>query len=84
MDADKTARSTTVLTARKNSDPSPVISSAYRDIDRITPSPAHNPAASQATTWVNSEWRFTAALIGTIAIIGTIAVRRRKPGKPWA
>ncbi len=83
LGTNKVARSNTVLTPKQNSASSPIIPSAYRDVDRITPSPALNPAASQ-TTQVNSEWRFIAALLGTMAIIGTIAVRRRKPGKPWA
>jgi hypothetical protein len=83
LDTDKAVRSTTVLTPRQQPASSPIIPSAYRDGDRITPSPALDPAASQTTTRVNSEWRFTAALLGTVAIIGTIAVRRRKPGKPW-
>ncbi|NDP64969.1 hypothetical protein [Polaromonas sp.] len=80
---DKAARSNTVLTPRQNPASSPIISSAYRDQDRTTPGPATDSAASQ-TTHVNSKWRFLAALLGTLGIIGTIAVRRRKPGKPWA
>jgi len=83
LDTNKTARSNTLLTPRRNPASSPMIPSAYRGIDQITPSPAIDPAASQTSTWADSGWRFTAALLGTVAIIGTIAVRRRKPGKPW-
>ena len=83
LGTDKAARTNTVLTPRQNLASSQIIQSAYRDVDRIAPSPALNPTASQ-TTQTNSGWRYTAALLGTLAIIGTIAVRRRKPRKPWA
>lgn len=80
---DKATRSNTVLTPRQNPASSQIIASGYRDVDRIASSPALSSAPSQ-TTQINSGWRYTAAVLGTLAIIGTIAVRRRKPGKPWA
>lgn len=83
LGTDKVARSNTVLTPRQNPASSQIIPSAYRDVDRMAPSPALDPIANQ-TAPLNSGWRYTAALLGTLAIIGTIAVRRRKPGKPWA
>ena len=83
LGTDKAARTNTVLTPRQNLASSQIVQSAYQDVDRIAPSPALNPTASQ-TTQTNSGWRYTAALLGTLAIIGTIAVRRRKPRKPWA
>ncbi|WP_029524316.1 hypothetical protein [Polaromonas glacialis] len=83
LGTDKATRSNTVLTPRQNPASSQIISSGYRDVDRIAPSPEFSSAAGQ-TTQVNSGWRYTAAVLGTLAIIGTIAVRRRKPGKPWA
>ena len=83
LGTDKATRSNTVLTPRQNPAASQIIPSGYRDVDRIAPSPALSSAAGQ-TTQVNSGWRYTAAVLGTLAIIGTIAVRRRKPGKPWA
>jgi len=81
LGTDKVARSNTVLTPRKNPASSQIIPSAYRDVDRTAPSSALNPTA---ITPISSGWRYTAALLGTLGIIGTIAVRRRKPGKPWA
>lgn len=81
LGTDKASRSNTVLTPRQNPASSQIIPSAYRDVNRIAPSPVLNPTA---TTQINSGWRYTAALLGTLGIIGTIAVRRRKPGKPWA
>jgi len=83
LGTDKAARTNTVLTPRQNLASSQIVQSAYRDVDRIAPSPALNPTTSQ-TTHTNSGWRYTSALLGTLAIIGTIAVRRRKPRKPWA
>ena len=83
LGTDKATRTNTVLTPRQNLASSQIIQSAYQDVDRIAPSPALNPTASQ-TTQTNSGWRYTAALLGTLAIIGTIAVRRLKPRKPWA
>ena len=83
LGTDKASRSNTVLTPRQNPASSQIIPSGYRDVDRIAPSPVLSSAAGQSTQ-VNSGWRYTAALLGTLGIIGTIAVRRRKPGKPWA
>ena len=80
LGTDKAFHSNTVLTPTKNSASSQIIPSAYSDVDRIAPNAALNTAA---TTQINSGWRYTAALLGTLGIIGTIAVRRRKPGKPW-
>ena len=83
LGTDKATRTNTVLTPRQSLASSQIIQSAYQDVDRIAPSSALNPTASQ-TTQTNSGWRYTAALLGTLAIIGTIAVRRLKPRKPWA
>lgn len=81
LGTDKASRSNAVLTPGQNPASSQIISSAYRDVDRIASNPALNPTA---TTRINSGWRYAAALLGTLGIIGTIAIRRRKPGKPWA
>ena len=83
LGTDKAARSNAVLTPKENPASSQIIASAYRDVDRMASSTAPDSTASQ-TTPIHSGWRYTAALLGTLAIIGTIAVRRRKPGKPWA
>lgn len=75
-------RSNAVLTSEQNAAPSQTVASAYRDIDRMAPvrtSPPANPAPQE-----DSDWRYTAAMLGTLAIIATIAVRRRKAGTPWA
>ena len=77
LGTDKASRSNTVLSPRQNSASSQIIPSAYQDVNRIAPNPT-------ASTQINSGWRYTAALLGTLGIIGTIAVRRRKSGKPWA
>ena len=79
---DKITRASTVLTSGKNASSNAIISSAYRDSDRIAPNPSVDPALSQRPK-VDSEWRFLASMLGTIAILVTIAIRRRKPGKPW-
>jgi hypothetical protein len=81
LGTEKVVRSNTVLTPQKNAASNQMIPSAYRDVDRMAPSAA--PGAT-AIAPGNSGWRYTAALLGTLGIIGTIAVRRRKPGKPWA
>lgn len=81
LGTDKASRSNTVLTPRQDPASSQIISSDYLDVVRVAPSPAPNPTA---TTQIHSGWRYTAALLGTLGIIGTIAVRRRKPGKPRA
>lgn len=83
LNTDKTARSKTVLTPGSNPASSPIIPSTYRDMDRATPNAALDTATGQ-TPRIDSKWRFIASLLGTMAIIVTIAVRRRKPGKPWA
>jgi hypothetical protein len=83
LGSDKVGKKNTVLTPSQKPASSQMISSAYRDVDRIAPNPSLNSSASQAPE-MNSGWRYTAALLGTLAIIGTIAVRRRQSGKPWA
>ena len=80
---DKITRATTVLTSGKNSPSDLLLPSAYRDSDRIETKPSADPVASQ-TPKIDSEWRFLASMLGTLAILVTIAIRRRKPGKPWA
>ena len=78
----KAAQSNAVLLPEQIPAPSPMVASAYRDVDRIAPT---RPGASASPdSQKNSGWRYTAALLGTLAIIGTIAVRRRKAEMPWA
>jgi hypothetical protein len=83
LGSDKVAKKNTVLTPSQKPASSEMIPSAYRDVDRIAPNPSLDSTASQPQE-MNSGWRYTAALLGTLAIIGTIAVRRRQSGKPWA
>ena len=80
LGTDKASRSNTALTPRQNPASSQITLSADLDVDRIAPSPLLNPTA---TTRTHSGWRYTAALLGTLGIIGTIAIRRRKSGQPW-
>lgn len=82
LSTDKIARPNTLLATRQNPASSPIIASAYKNADHMALSPVSDPDASQ-TAQDDPEWRFIIALLGTMAIIGTIAVRRRKFGKPW-
>ena len=78
----KAEQSNAVLISKKTLVPSQTVALVYRDTNRITPmraSPLASPAPSE-----NSDWRYTAAWLGTLAIIATIAVRRRKAVRPWA
>jgi len=68
--------------------PTPTVSSqkstsAYRGADRIVaaqlPGPAPGPVGRS-----DVGWRYIAALLGTLAIIGTIAARRYPVEKPQA
>lgn len=55
----------------------------YQGADHITPIPvAVNPAASH-TEKDDSGWRYMTGLLSTLALIGTIALRRHIAGKPW-
>ena len=83
LGTDKVTRSNTVLLAEQNPASNQITASAYRDMDRIVPDTQRNPAASQPVQ-DDFGWRYTVALLSTLAIIGTIAARRRKAGKPWA
>ena len=78
----KAARSNAVLTPEQNLAPSQMSASAYRHGDRMEPNRTMPPTSPAIQ--VNSEWRNTAALLGTLAILATIAVRRHKARTPWA
>ncbi|MBG6072386.1 MULTISPECIES: hypothetical protein [unclassified Polaromonas] len=82
LDIDKVRKSNAVLTYKENPIQSQIALSTSGDVDRLISKPAFNTASIQPYQ-VDSEWRFIAALLGTMAIIGTIAVRRRKPSEPW-
>lgn len=82
LDIDRTNKPNTVLTYKENPVLNPIILSGVRDTDRAISKPASNTPANQSPQ-IDSEWRFIAALLGTMAIICTIAVRRRKSGEPW-
>lgn len=60
-----------------------VVALTYQGADHIAPIPvAVHPAASHAGK-DDSGWRYTTGLLSTLALIGTIALRRHKAGKPW-
>ena len=82
LDIDKSRKSDAVLTYRENLVSSPIVLSASGDVDRLIPKPGFNTVAIQSSQ-IDTKWRFIAALLGTMAIIGTIAVRRRKSGESW-
>ena len=82
LDIDKVGKSNAVLTYKENPIQSPIVLSGSGDADRLISKPAFNTVSIQSSQ-IDSECRFVAALLGTMAIIGTIAVRRRKPGEPW-
>lgn len=76
------AQSKAVLIPDKTPAARQMVASAYRDTDRMTPARAI-PTASPAPG-KDSDWRYPAAWLGTLAIIATIAARRSKAGRPWA
>ena len=82
LDTDQTAPLNAVLIPGKNPAPSQMMEPAYRDIDRAAPTPPAPP--SSPAEQENSDWRHTAALLSTLAILVTIAVRRHKAETPWA
>ena len=82
LDIDKLRKFNAVLTYKENPIQSPIVLSTSGDADRLIPKPAFNTVSIDSSQ-NDSEWRFMAALLGTMAIIGTIAVRRRKPGESW-
>ena len=82
MGSVKAEQSNAVLMPKKTPVSSQMVASAYRNTDRIAPMRASPPASPAPGK--DSDWRYTAAWLGTLAIIATIAVRRRKAGRPWA
>lgn len=83
LDTGKAYRSNTVSMSPQDQLPGRLLASAYRDTDRAAPPP---PTATTAKLGPGKDagWRYSAAMLGTLAIIVTIAVRRRKAEKPWA
>jgi len=82
LGTENAARSNAVLTSEKNPALSQMSAPPHRDTDRIAPNPPK--LSTSPDTQGNSGWRYTAALLGTLAILATIAVRRFKAGTPWA
>ena len=76
------AQSNAVLVTEKTPVVSQMVASANQETDRMTPVRASPPES--LAPGKDSDWRYAAAWLGTLAIIATIAVRRRKVGRPWA
>lgn len=74
---DKTARSNTVLTPQKHSEAGQVAVSAFREDQPSQGGIARAFAPSTSPGEPDPGRRYTLALWGTLAIIGTIAARRR-------
>lgn len=80
--ADQTFKSATVLTPALNSAPAQIVPLTYRGPDRLVSTAAQHSAASPPEGTSNSAWRSTTAVLSTLALIGTIALRRYRAGKP--
>lgn len=78
--ADIGFRSETVLVPEKNPAAGQVVSLSYRGTDRLSPVPVQTVAAA-SPVGSHPSWRSTTALLSTLALIGTIALRRYKAGK---
>ena len=78
--ADNGFRSEAVLIPEKQLASGQVVSLTYRGTDRLSPVPVQSAAAS-SSVGSHANWRSTAALLSTLALIGTIALRRYKAGK---
>ena len=73
-------RSEIMLISEKNPPSGQVVSLTYRGTDRLSPVPVQTAAASSSAD-SHANWRSTTALLSTLALIGTIALRRYKAGK---
>lgn len=80
--ADQAFKSATVLTPALNPVPGQIVPLAYRGTDRLVSAAAQRSAASPPEGGSNSAWRSTTAVLSTLALIGTIALRRYRAGKP--
>lgn len=78
--ADISFRPEIVLVPEKNSALGQVVSLSYRSTDRLSPAPIQ-PVATALPIGSHSSWRSTTALLSTLALIGTIALRRYKAGR---
>lgn len=79
---DKAARSNTVLIPQKYSDAGQIVPSAFRENHAKQPRLTLSPALAQSAPGdpEPAGSHYTLALWGTLAIIGTIAARRRAGG----
>ena len=78
--AGTTSRSTAAPISAQNPVSGQVIPLTYQGTDRVVSVPVQYPVASQSGG-NNSSWRSITALLSTLALIGTIALRRYKAGK---
>ena len=74
-------QSTSIVILSKNPVPVQIVPLTYRGTDRIVSVPVQHLAAGQSGDR-NSSWRSITALLSTLALIGTIGLRRYKAGKP--
>ena len=73
-------KSTTLLTPTRAPISGQTDSVSYRGSDRVNPVSVQSPAAVESTD-TRFSWRSIAALMSTLALIGTIALRRSRSGK---
>ena len=73
-------KSTTLLTPTRAPISGQTDSVSYRGSDRVNPVSVQSPAAVESTD-TRFSWRSIAALLSTLALIGTIALRRSRSGK---
>ena len=71
---------TTLLTPTRAPISGQTDSVSYRGSDRVNPVSVQSPAAVESTD-TRFNWRSIAALMSTLALIGTIALRRSRSGK---
>ena len=74
-------KSITLLRPVQNSLANQIVPLTYRGADRMASVPVQQPAAVP-TSGNNSNWRSVTGVLSTLALIGTIALRRSRSGKP--
>ena len=78
---DTACKSITLLRPVQNPLTNQIVPLTYRGADRMASVPVQQPAAVPLSG-NNSNWRSITGVLSTLALIGTIALRRSRSGKP--